>query len=245
MMYRGFDSVRQQTKIAVGNQLRKAIDELGADDQWVVLAHSLGTAVAHDALHALWSSNNPDGSPSGYGAKDNKARAVIMVANVCRALQTVPKVLSDSFVRPGNAEAPKCGCFRYINVRHAYDPFVYFQPFKPTAWPTPDAEQLGLYAHLSPDHIWQFNVHDLNHYLEHPSVHIPVLRAMSYDSAITKDEEKQAKNDFNPYGPLTAAAANELRGRLEGLLPAGTDDWTSWGKLWNELFGDGDQGDLE
>ena len=54
-LYRFFPLVRQRVKAQVANRifaiLQEAIDD--GDSDWSVIAHSLGTAVAHDTLHAM------------------------------------------------------------------------------------------------------------------------------------------------------------------------------------------------
>jgi hypothetical protein len=102
-----------------------------------------------------------------------------------------PKVLAqaypikDSPVHPG----PEGVCDAYFNFRHKWDPFPAVDAFQPPAkWDdyTP-VEDL--------DHFHQLNVHALEHYLEHPKVHIPIFRQV-FGARITKAEAQSAVNSF-------------------------------------------------
>ena len=102
LLYRCFSDVREAVVVTVANQMFKVINAdlmKNQEARWGVLAHSLGTAVAHDALHALWTTEF-DGV--GISPADVKAAFVIMVANVSRVLETDADVLTSTVnqVRP-------------------------------------------------------------------------------------------------------------------------------------------------
>lgn len=237
-MYRFFGSVRAQVKVHVANQIVAALQQADGAP-WSIIAHSLGTAVAHDSLHALWSDGggtDPDDPrvPSGYGAKDYPAQAVVMVANVGRALQTNPKVLEPaSTVRPGPVGSSAHGCAQYLNIRHKYDPFTWVRPFDPDRWPTPESH----YQHIQCDHLWDYNVHDVGHYLEAPQVHVPLFRAIAYDGIISQKEQAEAEEAFRPYKykKLTDMVISKARGELEKLRPGGDAGWEVFPDLWDRF----------
>lgn len=237
-MYRFFGSVRAQVKVHVAKQITATLDELDGEP-WSIIAHSLGTAVAHDTLHALWSDNggaDPDDPrvPSGYGAAQYPAQAVVMVANVSRVLETNPDVRGPhTTVRPGPLGSAKHGCAQYLNIRHKFDPITWVKPFEPDRWPEPDSD----YMHIRPTHIWNYNVHDLEHYFENPCVNAEVFRAIAFDGIITKKEQEAAQEAFKPYKfkSVDEATISKVRGELEALRPAGDAEWDELLKLWDRF----------
>lgn len=134
VLYRGFAAVRRIVQLRVALQIMRTIAELGtAGRRYGVIAHSLGTTVAHDALHRLtqakWfqpaqrellsavSSSTPaaldediaryreryHGNPFGVGTLEFSA--ILMLANTSRLLhdRSVPDP-AKSNVRPPLAE---------------------------------------------------------------------------------------------------------------------------------------------
>lgn len=234
LLYRLFFDVRQTVRTAVARQIADAIVDLKANETWSVIAHSLGTAVVHDALDMLWTGTLPGGGGTGFSAAQNKAQLVMMVSNVSRVLETSPDVY-ESTVRPGDAFDAGAGCFHFLNARHRYDPFALPRRFDPLAWPRPDSIALGRYLPVEVDHIHQSNVHSLEHYLANPRVHVPMLRCLTFERAVSQDEEEAALAAFPPFGTLGEDTAFDLKGKLEDLLPAVSDRWPRFAEIW-DLF---------
>lgn len=235
LLYRLFFDVRQAVKVRVARQIAEEIVDLRTNESWSVIAHSLGTAVAHDALDMLWRGQAP-GVPPAFSPAQGKAQMVMMVSNVSRLLQTVPKAY-ESLVKPGAANQPDRGCFQFLNVRHRFDPFTFPRRFDPQAWPDSQTVAAGRYANLEVEHFHQANVHDLVHYLKHPAVHIPMLRKATFERAVLKEEETAALDAFDPFGGDTNRAL-ALRQELEDRLPAISDDWRRLRAIWDAFFGD-------
>lgn len=230
LLYRLFVGVRETVKTAVASQIVEELVDLKANESWSVIAHSLGTAVAHDALDMLWTGKLPGGQATGFSAAQNKAQLVMMVANVSRVLETTPDVY-ESTVRPGDAADPDSGCFFFLNARHDLDPFTRPRMFAPRDWPTPGAISEGIYWPVEIWHIHQKNVHAWEHYLENPAVHIPMLRMLTFDTAVTRDEEQQAIDRFEPFDELPNPFG--LKRDLEHLQPSLSDDWTRLQEIWS------------
>jgi hypothetical protein len=106
-------------------------------------------------------------------------------ANVSRVLETNPKVY-ESVVHPvtGGAGEPYVNAF--YNFRHEFDPFPMVRPFAPVGW----GENYVLEEKC--EKILQFNVHGINHYLDDPRVHVPMLRALIGDDAVVTEAERVA-----------------------------------------------------
>ena len=81
LMYHFVATVREAVKVRVTRQIVDALAAAPAGSRWSVIAHSLGTAVTHDTLHAL-GAGQVDGS-----ADIRRAHLVVMLANVSRTLQ--------------------------------------------------------------------------------------------------------------------------------------------------------------
>lgn len=233
LLYRGLSLMRERVKVNVANQLAVAIDEaIEADDSWSVLAHSLGTSVLMDSLHALFT-HELDGVPTGFEPQNAQAGLVMMVANCSRVLQTTPAAY-DSTVRPGVPGATDRGCQLYLNVAHFLDPFLVIKPFDPEQWPDDEPVPNAFYRQISVRHIHEANVHSLLHYLEHPAVHIPLFRALTWQSSITKSQEQQKLSEFEIFDDLTQAEWQEIKERLDDAQQgAPASPWQTIEAVWD------------
>lgn len=233
LLYRGFSLMRERVKVNVAQQLAVAIDAaIQADDSWSVLAHSLGTSVLMDSLHALFTHEFPQ-LPTGFEPQNAQSVLVMTVANVSRVLQTTPAAY-DSTVKPGPPGSTDRGCQLYLNVAHTLDPFLVPKPFKPNPWPDADPEPNPLYARLVVSHIHQANVHSLEHYLEHPAVHIPLFRALTWQAAIPQAQEQEKLQNFKIVDDLTEAQWKDIKQRLEGAqVGAPASPWETFETIWD------------
>ena len=108
-----------------------------------------------------------------------------MVANTSRLLQTrnaEMKPAYDSIVKPGPLEDPKSYCFAYWNFRHEADPVPFPRRFEPIGWTNYQNEMVR--------HCYEYNVHNLSHYLLHPRVHIPILNKVVAHLAVSDCRRK-------------------------------------------------------
>jgi hypothetical protein len=195
VLYRFFRLVATPARLQLMKQITTklaAAMQNGVVVQASVLAHSLGTAVTHDALAALGSLPF-DGSEAFMVARF-RFENIFMVANVGRILETAPRCY-ESCLHPISRNPAAAYCTRYYNFRHALDPFPAVRPFEPADWGT------DLITPAQPlDHLYEFNVHGLEHYLEHPAVHIPFINGM-FGRVIDKDVERAAIRDFPRVPP--------------------------------------------
>lgn len=239
LLYRGFSLIRERVKVAIATDLAHAIAEaIEADDSWSVLAHSLGTSVLHDSLHALMTTP-PPGLPGAFDPQNAQAVLVMMVANVSRVLQTTPHVLEldppdPTVVAPGTPGAADRACQLYYNIAHELDPFLVVKPFDPLSWPDEQGVADGIYRRIPADHIHEANVHSLLHYLEHPAVHIPLFRALTWDSAIPLAQEAEHLAAFPQFNGLSDDQWREIKEHLEAArVGAPADSWEVIEKVWN------------
>ncbi|MDX2507903.1 MAG: hypothetical protein QNL62_26005 [Gammaproteobacteria bacterium] len=195
----------RQTASAVRDSIRvQILDKLKSLNSsepisWSIIAHSLGTAVIHDALHGLYT-DALDISGQQLG-NVTRPHMLMMVANVSRILQSDVKVY-QSVVRPGapeNAHAVR----HYINARHEWDPFPMPKAFRPKPdWPTLSIRERGFYKEIVTNAIEDKNIHSLEHYLKNPLVHTALFNALSDRSAIDDASIKSAHSNYVAKTPL-------------------------------------------
>lgn len=194
----------------VREQIADALTPPGAGDTMPscsFICHSMGTSVLHDTLHEMLT--DPD-TFAGFANLDIQCYA--SVANV----STVMRSLIDphaSAVRPIGAlpgNTVRASVRRFINVRHRFDPVVLLGMFKPF-WPT----NKRFYRQITIEQLKWTDVHGLVRYLEHPRVHIPILRVVC-GAEIDRPTEERAIADYEagPGDPCPAALQG-LRERVE------------------------------
>jgi hypothetical protein len=174
LLYRFFPQVARQVRAHVLDQLGTSLEEAMLDGRAnvSVLAHGLGTAVAHDALAFLGS--RPLGGSHALTAGNFRFDTLFMIANVSRALESDFDVYR-SVVHPASIDPGTAYTGHYFNFRHRLDPLPSLRPFAPAGW--------GRFYHAVEDleHVLDFDVHALEHYLRHPRVHIPILNRLLDD----------------------------------------------------------------
>jgi hypothetical protein len=197
LLYRGFPLVRDRVRSLVMDQVVRCLKEAMADGaaEATVLAHSLGTAVTHDTLHALGSAAQQGNEV--LSADRYQFSNLFMLADVCvlgpRGVRDVDPF--TSVVRPVPADGSGRGyCQRFFNAWHRWDPFVLAGPFRPTTWGDG-------YRPIGPlGHFRGANVHAYTHYLDHPAVHVPLINATLGFRAIPAQEEEQALAEYVQIG---------------------------------------------
>jgi len=196
MMYRLIPVYRETVRAHVRRQIADALLAAGGRPRCSVLAHSLGTAVVHDSIHVLGTADEWfPGVTNRLFPKDWKFQNMFMVANTSRLLEQagdhVPSAYA-SIVRPGNQGENDSYCFVYRTFRHTMDPCTWIRTFEiPGGWPQ-DVSFSDVVEHYR-----AFDVHALTHYLQHPRVHIPILR-IAHRNAVTVDEEARTIASFDP-----------------------------------------------
>ncbi|MBE0618495.1 MAG: hypothetical protein IH608_11305, partial [Proteobacteria bacterium] len=210
-LYRLTRIYRQQVRARVLDQIAGRIEAEDGPPKCSVLAHSMGTAVAHDCLHLLgtvrWSGHANALSPRHW-----RFNHLFMVANTSRLLQTEDdqmKKAYESIVQPGGVEDPSSYCATYWNFRHEADPVPFSRMFEPVGWKD--------YTNVVIRHYYEPNVHGLSHYLLNPRVHIPILRKLVHPRVVTPEEEVAAVGAFPLFAGRFAAVekARDLARDLE------------------------------
>ena len=215
--YRFIDTVRERVKGSVSRQITARLSKAPSGTPWSVVAHSLGTSVTHDALHAL-------AIPKSHGVPSvKKAHVVAMLANVSRTLQTDIKAYASN-VRPGGADQPGV-TGHFLNARHRFDPIPAFWPFAPgPEWPTPAIHGSGRFGHHDLSAITDWNVHAMEHYLGDPDCYVPLFRKLTMPDLIPETEARALREAYVAR-QLATAALRKVRTRLEALMPSPAAEW--------------------
>jgi hypothetical protein len=215
--YRFVDPVRESVKVRVAKQITDKLSSVPSGTSWSLIAHSLGTAVAHDTLHAV-SEPNADGVP---GVR--KAHLVMMLANVSRTLQTDAKAY-ESRVRPEGFGQPGI-TNHFLNVRHQFDPIPACWPFQPGAeWPSPAVRSAKRFEHLDLSVISALNVHGFDHYLGDPECFVPLFRSLTFPKLVSADEARSLR-DAHLATQLPLAKLKKARAELEKMQPPSAISW--------------------
>lgn len=197
--YRFFGLIRDAIRVHVARQILDELVPEGATpdlaarsfERGTILAHSLGTAVTHDAL-SLLGTTRFEGHANVFSPPMCRFRAVFQLANVSRVLANdIP--LDGSIVHGGPVGDAGSDCTRFASFRHKLDPFCLVRPFRLEA----DARfnTLRTLAHFQ-----DWNLHGFGHYLDHPHVHVPLLNAALGEDAITGDEYAAALSEAKALG---------------------------------------------
>lgn len=212
LLYRFARQTASAVRDSIRAQILKKLESVNSSEpiRWSIIAHSLGTAVIHDALHGLYTDTlGVSGQQLGNVTRPHM---LMMVANVSRILQSDVKVY-QSVVRPGAPEDSHAVRY-YINARHEWDPFPMPKAFRPKPdWPTLSIRERGFYNEVVTNAIEDKNVHSLEHYLKNPLVHTALFNALSDRDAIDDASIKSAHSNYvarTPVGKFEEAV-NQLK----------------------------------
>ena len=196
ILYRLHTPTRQLIRTTIVEAMATKVDEVLRTSPLTpvsILAHSLGTAVAHDAAHLL-GHQSWGGRPNPFGPNHWRFSVIAMLANVSRLLESdIP--VADSIVRPGAVDDGSSYCTAFLNYRHEYDPVPWLKSF------ATDGFEHGRTEDAVVTHFHEPNIHGWGHYLVNPQVHVRFLReALGDDAAVTLNEEIDATLAFEQWG---------------------------------------------
>lgn len=142
----------------------------------VVVAHSLGTAVAHDTLHKMWIGGFEDEGHNNLSRLPIKIDALFQIANTSRLLKTgIDPTSRKTAVRP----APGALMHRLYNCWHECDPIARIKQFRIKDldhWLAERETPNSAYIDIRLKGIHELNVHSLGHYLKDPRVHVRLMQ---------------------------------------------------------------------
>lgn len=231
ILYRFSTTLRMGIDVSVAEQIMKALSER-PHQSWSVLAHSLGSSVAHNTLVSLYNTGftREDGTQiEPLNPLESRCNTLAMIANVSRVLQRDDAKVYETRVKPGSATAGRL-CAYYLNIRHKLDPFTHVKPFDPDLWPDAATFSRDRYQMIRPSHI-HFEavelprVHDFDHYLLNPRVHVPLFRSLLGKRIVSDSEYDAARAGFD--AEIVSDSIDLARSKLEARLPATSGNWTN------------------
>jgi len=208
LLFAGSPSIQDRLVTYVGTQMAQIIKGADSGDRFSLVAHSMGCAMAHKVIQALYNEGvqTPLGPQTLRG--DFQFEHVSMVANTSYALSRDRKNHYAGIVRPSLSAGEGC-CFTFLNINHRLDPIGQFEPFdarKDPRWLDPRIEGRGWYRDLVPNRISSKNIHAITHYFRDPSVHIPFFE-LAFDARFSDTERGTATDRFiasTPEGKFKA-----------------------------------------
>lgn len=221
ILYRFIPQVAEQIRNAVCLQILETLKAQPQADtlRWSVIAHSLGTAVIHDTLHAMYTQSS---AASVLPPSVTRSKVLAMLANVSRVLETDADVYT-SVVRP-DVNPAQGVCDYYLNARHEWDPIPVPKQFRPLDdWPNVETRRDNRYQSLLINAIESQNVHDLLHYLKNPKVHIPLFRALTWQSIIDDATAVAASAQYEASTPI-----GQFQGWIEKLKKIWPNEQSNW-----------------
>lgn len=207
LLFVGSPTLQDRLVTYVGRQIIERINARTSDDSVSLIAHSMGTAMAHKTIQALYNEGveMPDGGTQTLKG-DFSFETVCMVANTSYALSRDRKSHYDGIVRPTRSVGDGC-CSKWINVNHRLDPVGQFMPFNYKAnpkWLDPRVEARGWHRDITPSAISSRAIHSINHYFRDPQLYMPFFEltfgarfsAKQRDSAIAEFEQGTPEGKF-------------------------------------------------
>jgi len=233
-LYRFASQSRHTVRTKVAEQILKRLDKLDKASliRWSVVAHSLGTSVAHDTLHEMFSA--PGKMQTTLGQLTFPS-ALVMLANVSRVLESDIDVYS-SLVAPGApADPARFAVRQYINAFHEFDPIPAAAPFEPVStWPAPGVRDDGLYTHRRISDIENLDVHAAEHHLRNPKVYGPMFNAFFEARIMSQDDIDKAYTKYRATLPVNQI--NQLIDRLKEFNPKAGDAALTIIKGWRDFL---------
>ncbi len=212
LLYCYFEIVRDQVHAEVIKQIQVALKKgmaQGGVLKWSIVAHSLGTSVAHYALH--WLHQKSEDGGGNVSTRNLPPSTGLFVANVSKLLEKSPPAL-ESMVRPSMQRTN--GIFDYyLNARHLLDPIPKPNSFRPPYDWLDEATRGAVpprFQQIEISELTGTNPHALEHYLANPKVHVPFFRALHDDPDFISDADAKAM-----YRAYEAKADARLKDELK------------------------------
>lgn len=245
---------RNYLAIYVAEQILKNLRD---GDEWAVIAHSLGTAVVHDALNIVHDELQRR-HEAGEFVTFIRARVVLMLSNFCTTVLNGPPghainhiltyknpvLTNETHVWPGYGNS-KSVCDAYISCRHRLDPLSYLSvdmKYKFHQASTKfqhrnlhiltHAELHDLPREVKPDVIKMGSyLHSVEHYFSHPEIY---LRFFSYVHSKNWMKKSILEKASIKYANLVRAdLETSLPDLIPKIIPSTAGQWAGiFAKHW-------------
>jgi hypothetical protein len=216
LLFAGSPSIQDRLVTYVGRQIIELINSHPADN-FSLVGHSMGAAMAHKVVQALFNEGVLDANGVRQTLKgDFRFQCVTMVANTSYSLSRDRATHYTGVVRPSRVAGKGC-CLKWINVNHRLDPVGLFMPFdfrKDPKWLEPKVELSGFHRDIRLSRISKAEIHALSHYLRDPSFHIPLFELL-FGRRFTTAQRDDALKEFDSTTP--EGQFKSLKSHLETL----------------------------
>lgn len=212
LMFAGSMTLQQRLVAHTARQVMDIVKSRQDGDRFSVIAHSLGTAMAHKVIQALFN-EGVDTPQGGIRLEGNfKFENVTMIANTSYSLSRDKNGHYKGKVRPSLKAGEGC-CYTWINVNHRLDPVGRFLPFDPDKdpdWLDPMIDGLGWHRDIELKRVSSKHVHSINHYFRDPAFHIPYIE-LTFDTTLDDDTRTKAMRKFLESTPEGAFKSIEAQ----------------------------------
>jgi hypothetical protein len=208
LLYRVMPEHRMMTRKKLALAMMGAIQQHGIDDvEYTLVAHSLGTAVAHDTLQEMATEK---GSPLKLGLTFT-FRNLMMLANTSALLRNDfdPR---ESLVRPFVAPGDPGYVRFYWNFSHKWDPVAQIYGYQGYMKGQPSKR----YTYTTITHFQAANIHAITHYLNDPAVHFRMFSGI-YGKDLVPDAYVNVMTQELPKRKLADKA---IEGLIDKIRPA-------------------------
>jgi hypothetical protein len=219
VLYRFFSIYRDAILSNILSQMAPYL--LDTLDNHSIIAHSLGTAVIHEALCHL--ANDPS-TKNIYGPPSFRFSNMISIANVSQLLSIAPNDPSTSVVRPGVA-SDQSYFDLFLNFHHQLDPIPQLLPFKgfPGSSSSSQYQSIQLTQIQGKQLTQQNNPHAFEDYIADPGTHIPIFQILFGPSCITSKESSDSIANFKQSNPTSTQS--DLSNIINSASTIGPKDW--------------------
>jgi hypothetical protein len=186
-----------------------------------VVAHSMGTSVAHKVIQALWTQPEYDNRIDNTASLSQvlKFRVLMQVSNTSYVLSADRDQHYQTLVKP-SAIGNRGVCRTMINVSNRYDLISEAVPFDPPRdeWLDAHTQWDKGYLNIRTTRLTSPNVHSITHYFENPLVHIPFFERV-LNRRIPAPMKARALEAFQARTP--SAQFKKLKGQFDALKEKG------------------------
>lgn len=215
ILYWGNSLVQDQVIASVLDQifshLKNHYNEDG-DPTFSIVAHSMGTSVAHKALQRLYE----DSAYENELTRDLKFRLLMQISNTSYALSANRRDHYNTLVKP-SGYAGSGVCWYMVNVSNKYDLVSEALPFSPDVeeWLDAETRENMEYVSIKTSRISNKNVHSIVHYFDNPKVQWAFLESV-FDKYIDQEEKDRAWREF--YSRTPVGAFKSTKTQFENLI---------------------------
>lgn len=224
LMFVGSPSIQDRIITYVGNQILKLV-VANPNDNFSVIGHSMGTAVAHKVIQALFNEGVVTANGKRQSLKGHFSfQTVCMIANTSYSLSRDRANHYSGIVRPSLTVGQGC-CTCWLNANHRLDPVGQFMKFdirKNPQWLDAKVSTRKLHWDEPLSRISSAAIHSINHYFRDPSFHIPFFE-LTFGVDISDKQQSKAIEEFEASTP--EGEFKTLKSHLEQLDVTNTDSF--------------------